>query len=189
MDVPLGLTAGNALEIRETLEVLSGGGPSDVVELTLLLANEMLDAVGIKPKVDPATALKNGMAMDIWRKMIKAQGGDNDAPLPVAKEKIEITANSSGKLLTLDAMKIGVAAWRLGAGRQKQGEVLQLGAGIEIHAKPGDIVKAGDKVLTLHSDESARFDRAKEALVDAFSIGGKDDQVNRLPLVIERIEG
>jgi thymidine phosphorylase len=127
--------------------------------------------------------------MDIWRKMIKAQGGDNDAPLPVAKEKIEITANSSGKLLTLDAMKIGVAAWRLGAGRQKQGEVLQLGAGIEIHAKPGDIVKAGDKVLTLHSDESARFDRAKEALVDAFSIGGKDDQVNRLPLVIERIEG
>jgi len=189
MDVPLGLTAGNALEIRETLEVLSGGGPSDVVELTLLLANEMLDAVGIKPKVDPATALKNGMAMDVWRKMIKAQGGDNDAPLPVAKEKIEITANSSGKLLTLDAMKVGVAAWRLGAGRQKQGEVLQLGAGIEIHAKPGDIVKAGDKVLTLHSDESARFDRAKEALVDAFSIGGKDDQVNRLPLVIERIEG
>ena len=189
MDVPLGLTAGNALEIRETLEVLSGGGPSDVVELTLLLANEMLDAVGIKPKVDPATALKNGMAMDVWRKMIKAQGGDNDAPLPVAKEQIEITASTSGKLLTLDAMKVGVAAWRLGAGRQKQGEVLQLGAGIEIHAKPGDIVKEGDKILTLHSDESARFDRAKEALVGAFSIGGKDDQVKRLPLVIERIGG
>ena len=189
MDVPLGLTAGNALEIRETLEVLSGGGPSDVVELTLLLANEMLDAVGIKPKVDPATALKNGMAMDVWRKMIQAQGGDNDAPLPVAKEKIEITASASGKLLTLDAMKVGVAAWRLGAGRQKQGEVLQLGAGIEIHAKPGDIVKEGEKILTLHSDESARFDRAKEALVGAFSIGGKDDQVKRLPLVIERIEG
>jgi len=110
-------------------------------------------------------------------------------PLPVAKEQIEITANTSGKLLTLDAMKVGVAAWRLGAGRQKQGEVLQLGAGIEIHAKPGDIVKEGDKILTLHSDESARFDRAKEALVGAFSIGGKDDQVKRLPLVIERIEG
>ena len=189
MDVPLGLTAGNALEIRETLEVLSGGGPSDVIELTLLLANEMLDAVGIKPKVDPTTALKNGMAMDVWRKMIKAQGGDNDAPLPVAKEKLEIKASASGKLLTLDAMKVGVSAWRLGAGRQKQGEVLQLGAGIEIHAKPGDIVKEGEKILTLHTDESDRFDRAKEALIGAFSIGGKDDQINRLPLVIERIEG
>ena len=189
MDVPLGLTAGNSLEIRETLEVLAGGGPSDVVELTLLLANEMLDAVGIKPKVSPADALKNGMAMDVWRKMIKAQGGDNDAPLPVAKEKIEIKADSSGKLLTLDALKVGISAWRLGAGRQKQGEVLQLGAGIEIHAKPGDIVKTGQKILTLHSDESARFDRAKEALVGAFSIGGVDDPIKRLPLVIERIEG
>ena len=189
MDMPLGLTVGNALEIRETLEVLSGGGPSDVVELTLILANEMLDAVGIKPKVDPATALKNGMAMDVWRKMIKAQGGDINSPLPVAKEKLEIRANASGKLLTLDAMKVGVAAWRLGAGRQKQGEVLQLGAGIEIHAKPGDIVKEGQSILTLHSDESARFDRAKEALVDAFSIGDQNDPVKRLPLVIERIEG
>jgi len=140
MDVPLGLTAGNALEIRETLEVLAGGGPSDVVELTLLLANEMLDAAGIKPKVTPEEALKNGMAMDVWRKMISAQGGDNQAPLPVAKEKMEIKANASGKLLTLDAMKVGVAAWRLGAGRQKQGETLQLGSGIEIHAKPGDLV-------------------------------------------------
>ncbi len=189
MDIPLGLTIGNSLEIRETLEVLSGGGPSDIVELTLILANEMLDAVGIKPKTDPATALKNGMAMDVWRKMIAAQGGDNDAPLPVAKEKLEIKANSSGKLLTLDAMKVGVAAWRLGAGRQKQGEILQLGAGIEIHAKPGDIVKEGEKILTLHTDESGRFDRAKEALVGAFSIGGQNDPVKRLPLVIERIEG
>jgi len=189
MDVPLGLTAGNSLEIRETLEVLAGGGPSDVVELTLLLANEMLDAVGIKPKVSPSDALKNGMAMDVWRKMIKAQGGDNDAPLPVAKEKIEISADSSGKLLTLDALKVGISAWRLGAGRQKQGEVLQLGAGIEIHAKPGDLVKAGQKILTLHSDEPARFDRAKEALVGAFSIGGVDDPIKRLPLVVERIEG
>ena len=189
MDVPLGLTAGNSLEIRETLEVLAGGGPSDVVELTLLLANEMLDAVGIKPKVSPSDALKNGMAMDVWRKMIKAQGGDNDAPLPVAKEKIEISAESSGKLLTLDALKVGISAWRLGAGRQKQGEVLQLGAGIEIHAKPGDLVKAGQKILTLHSDEPTRFDRAKEALVGAFSIGGVDDPIKRLPLVVERIEG
>jgi thymidine phosphorylase len=187
MDVPLGLTAGNALEVRETLEVLSGGGPADVVELTVLLATEMLDAVGIKPKVDPATALKNGMAMDAWRKMVAAQGGDNDAPLPVAKESLEITAQQDGKLLTLDAMKVGVAAWHLGAGRSKQGEVVQAGAGIEIHAKPGDLVKAGQPVLTLHTDESARFERAKDALMDSFSIGGIDEKINRLPLVVERV--
>jgi thymidine phosphorylase len=189
MDVPLGLTAGNSLEIRETLEVLAGGGPSDVIELTLLLANEMLDAVGIKPKVSPEEALKNGMAMDVWRKMIAAQGGDNDAPLPVAKETMEIKATATGKLLTLDAMKVGVAAWRLGAGRQKQGEVLQLGSGIEIHAKPGDLVTKDQTILTLHTDEVARFERAIDALAGGFSIGGKDDEVKRLPLVIERIEG
>jgi thymidine phosphorylase len=189
MDVPLGLTAGNALEIRETLEVLAGGGPSDVVELTLLLANEMLDAAGIKPKVTPEEALKNGMAMDVWRKMISAQGGDNQAPLPVAKEKMEIKANASGKLLTLDAMKVGVAAWRLGAGRQKQGETLQLGSGIEIHAKPGDLVVKDQTILTLHTDEPDRFNRAIEALTGGYQIGGKDDEVKRLPLVIERIEG
>jgi thymidine phosphorylase len=189
MDVPLGLTAGNALEIRETLEVLAGGGPSDVVELTLLLANEMLDAAGIKPKVTPEEALKNGMAMDVWRKMISAQGGDNQAPLPIAKEKMEIKANISGKLLTLDAMKVGVAAWRLGAGRQKQGEKLQLGAGIEIHVKPGDLVAKDQTIMTLHTDETDRFDRAIEALTGGYQIGGKDDEVKRLPLVIERIEG
>ena len=189
MDVPLGLTAGNALEIRETLEVLAGGGPSDVIELTLLLANEMLDAVGIKPRVSPEEALKNGMAMDVWRKMIAAQGGDNDAPLPVAKERMEIKATASGKLLILDAMKVGVAAWRLGAGRQKQGEVLQLGSGIEIHAKPGDFVTKNQTILTLHTDEVARFERAIDALAGGFLIGGKDDEVKRLPLVVERIEG
>ena len=189
MDVPLGLTVGNSLEIRETLEVLAGGGPSDVVELTLILANEMLAAVGIKPKVSPEQALKNGMAMDVWQKMISAQGGDNNAPLPVAKEKLEITASTSGKLLTLDAMKVGVAAWRLGAGRQKQGEVLQPGAGVEIHVKPGDMVKSGQSILTLHTDDSTRFAKAQEVLTGAYSIGGADDIVKRLPLVIERIEG
>ena len=189
MDVPLGLTVGNSLEIRETLEVLAGGGPSDVVELTLILANEMLAAVGIKPKVSPEQALKNGMAMDVWRKMISAQGGDNNAPLPVAKEKLQITASTSGKLLTLDAMKVGVAAWRLGAGRQKQGEVLQPGAGVEIHVKPGDMVKSGQSILTLHTDDSTRFAKAQEVLTGAYSIGGADDIVKRLPLVIERIEG
>jgi len=188
MDVPLGLTVGNSLEVRETLEVLSGAGPTDVVELTLMLANEMLDAAKIKPKIDPANALKNGAAMDVWRKMIKAQGGNNDAPLPIAKEKIEVKADVSGKLLSLDALKVGISAWRLGAGRQKQGDTLQHGAGIEIHAKPGDIVIKGQTILTLHSDEPSRFDRASEALIGAFSIGAESTKVSQLPLVVERIE-
>ncbi|MFM8404813.1 MAG: thymidine phosphorylase, partial [Actinomycetota bacterium] len=87
MDVPLGLTAGNALEVRESIEVLAGGGPSDVVELTILLAREMLDAAGVPNAKDPALALKDGSAMDKWRAMISAQGGDPDAPLPIAREK------------------------------------------------------------------------------------------------------
>ena len=130
MDVPLGLTAGNALEVRESVEVLAGGGPSDVVELTVLLAKEMLELAGING-VDPAENLKNGKAMDHWRRMIKAQNGDPDAPLPIAKEQLTVKAEQSGKITRMDALKVGIAAWRLGAGRSKQGEQLQLGAGIK----------------------------------------------------------
>ena len=186
MDVPLGLTAGNALEVRESIEVLAGGGPADVVELTILLAREMIDAAGIVGK-DPADALKDGSAMDHWRRMISAQGGDPDAKLPVAREQQVISAQNSGTMTTMDAMKIGVSAWRLGAGRSKQGEQVQAGAGIEMHAKPGDYVQAGAPLLTLHTDEPARFERALEILEGAIAIeeGGT---VNRLPLVIERVE-
>ncbi|MCX6451060.1 MAG: thymidine phosphorylase [Actinobacteria bacterium] len=189
MDVPLGLTAGNALEVRESVEVLAGGGPSDVVELTLILAREMLDAAGIKPLMDPADALKNGAAMDHWRRMIKAQGGDPDGALPVAKEKIEVKAEKGGTLSSMDAMKVGISAWRLGAGRSRQGEKLSLGAGIEIHAKPGEKVVAGQPVFTLHADESARFERALEALNGAIEISENGFVADRLPLIIEKIEG
>ena len=106
MDVPLGLTAGNALEVRESVEVLAGGGPADVVELTVILAREMLDAAGITPLHDPADALKNGAAMDAWRSMIKAQGGDPDAALPVAKEKQVITATISGEINEMNALDV-----------------------------------------------------------------------------------
>jgi len=187
MDVPLGLTVGNALEIKETIEVLSGGGPADVIELTLILAQEMLDAAKVKSKIDPATALKNGAAMDVWRKMITAQGGDLSSPLPIAKDKTYMKADRSGKLLNLDALKVGISAWKLGAGRQKQGDRLQHGAGIEIHAKPGDLVKQGQNILTLHSDDSARFAPALEALAGAVTIGDESEKVSRLPLIIERV--
>jgi len=189
MDIPLGLTAGNALEVRESIEVLAGGGPSDVVELTLVLAREMLDAAGIKPLMDPADALKNGKAMDSWRAMIRAQGGDVDAPLPIAKEKVTVTADTDGTLASMDAMSVGIAAWRLGAGRSKQGEKVSFGAGIEIHAKPGAQVKKGDAIFTLHADEPARFARAQSALENSFSISKDGSVAPRLPLIVERIEG
>ena len=189
MDVPLGLTAGNALEVRESIEVLAGGGPSDVVELTLVLAREMLDAAGIKPLMDPADALKNGKAMDSWRAMIRAQGGDVDAPLPIAKEKVAVTADTDGTLSSMDAMNVGIAAWRLGAGRSKQGEKVSFGAGIEIHVKPGAQVKKGDAIFTLHADEPARFARAQSALENSFSISKDGSAAPRLPLIVERIEG
>ena len=187
MDVPLGFTAGNALEVRESVEVLAGGGPSDVVELTILLAREMIDAAGIVGK-DPADALKDGSAMDHWRRMVSAQGGDPDAALPIAREHHVVKAPNSGIITTMDAMKVGVSAWRLGAGRSKQGEKVQAGAGIEMHAKPGDYIEAGAPLFTLHTDEAERFERALQALEGAVIII-ENGVVNRLPLVLERIEG
>ena len=189
MDVPLGLTAGNALEVRESIEVLAGGGPEDVVELTLVLAREMLDAAGIKQLMDPADALKNGAAMDSWKKMIRAQGGDPDAKLPVAKEQVQIRADKDGTLSSMDAMSVGIAAWRLGAGRSKQGEKVSFGAGIEIHAKPGAQVKKGDLIYTLHADDSTRFERAQSALQNSIVISQDGSVAPRLPLILEKIEG
>ena len=183
MDVPLGLTAGNALEVRESVEVLAGGGPADVIELTVLLAREMLQLAGISG-VDPAENLKNGKAMDHWRRMIKAQSGDPDAALPIAKENLIISAEQSGTLTRMDALKVGVAAWRLGAGRSKQGEQLQLGAGIEIHAKPGQYITKGAPLFTLHTDKPELFERAQESLVGAIEY---DSNYQRLPLVLEQI--
>jgi thymidine phosphorylase len=187
MDVPLGLTAGNALEVRESVEVLAGGGPSDIVELTVLLAQEMLELAGIKG-ADPAAALKNGKAMDVWRQMISAQGGDPDAKLPVARENTVVTAHSSGTILSMDAMKVGMAAWRLGAGRSRQGEAVQAGAGIEIHAKPGEQIAAGAPLYTLHTDTPAAFTRALESLDNSVTIGDMPvGGIDRLPLIVERI--
>ena len=142
MSTPLGLTAGNAIEVAESVEVLAGGGPADVVELTLALAREMLAAAG-KPDVDPAEALADGRAMDVWRRMIAAQGGDPDAPLPQARSRTSSPPRPSGTLTRLDALGVGVAAWRLGAGRSRPGEQVQAGAGVVLHAKPGDSVSEG----------------------------------------------
>jgi thymidine phosphorylase len=184
MSTPLGLTAGNALEVRESVEVLAGGGPADVVELTLALAREMLAAAG-RDDVDPADRLTDGSAMDVWRAMISAQGGDPDAELPVAHEAEVITADADGVLTRLDALAVGVAAWRLGAGRALKEHSVQAGAGVKLHAKPGDPVRSGQPLMTLHTDTPERFDRAKQALEGAYAIGGTAPE--RSPVVLDRI--
>ncbi len=186
MSTPLGRTAGNALEVRESVEVLAGGGPEDVVELTLALAREMLRGAG-REDVDPADRLADGSAMDAWRRMIAAQGGDPDAPLPVAKHSEVVAAPQDGVVSRLDAMAVGLAAWRLGAGRATQGEPVQAGAGVEIHARPGERVAAGQPLLTLHTDEPARFDRARAALDGVFDISDAAPEPG--PLVLDTVGG
>ncbi|MFI5981436.1 thymidine phosphorylase [Streptomyces sp. NPDC051555] len=186
MSTPLGLTAGNALEIRESVEVLAGGGPSDVVELTLALAREMLAAAGIRD-ADPAKALADGSAMDVWRRMIAAQGGDPDAALPVAREQHVVTAPASGVLTRTDAYAVGVGAWRLGAGRARKEDPVQAGAGIELHAKPGDAVVAGQPLMTLHTDTPEKFEYALAALDGSFDIAPAGTSFTATPIVLDRI--
>lgn len=184
MSTPLGLTAGNACEVAESVEVLAGGGPADVVELTVELAREMLAAAG-KDDVDPADVLASGAAMDVWKRMISAQGGDPDAALPTPRETHVITAPTSGTLTRLDALSVGVAAWRLGAGRSRPGEQVQAAAGVVMHAKPGDEVTAGQPLLTLQTDTPERFERAVAALDGGYDIGtGSADAPS---VVIDRI--
>jgi thymidine phosphorylase len=186
MATPLGRTAGNALEVREAVEVLAGGGPADVVALTLALAREMLDAAGL-PDADPAGALADGSAMDRWRRMVAAQGGDPDAPLPTARETHVVTAPVTGLLTRLDAYAVGVAAWRLGAGRARKEDRVQAGAGVELHAKPGDPVTAGQPLLTLHTDTPERFAAACQALAGAIDYAPSAVEFEQNPLILDRL--
>src|SRR5688572_20628279 len=186
MSTPLGLTAGNAIEVAESVEVLAGGGPADVVELTLALAREMLAGAGVVD-VDPAEVLASGRAMDVWKAMIRAQDGDPDAPMQQARESHVVTAPSSGVLTRLDAMAVGVAAWRLGAGRAKQGDAVQDGAGVVWHARPGDTVTEGAPLFTLLTDEPERFDRALASLEGGYDVAPAGTAYESSPLVIDRV--
>jgi thymidine phosphorylase len=183
MDRPLGRAAGNAVEVAESVEVLAGGGPADVVELTLALAREMLAGAG-RTDVDPADALADGRAMDVWRRMIAAQGGDPDAPLPRPAETHVVTAPATGTLTRLDAYSLGVAAWRLGAGRARKEDPVSAAAGVVWTAGVGERVTAGQPLLELQTDDPARIPRALEALDGAIGID-TDDQP--LPLILDRI--
>ena len=184
MSTPLGLKIGNALEVEESVEVLAGGGPADVVELTVALATEMLSLAGVKD-VDVAAALSDGRAMDKWRAMISAQGGDPDATLPAAKETQTVVAEAEGVITELDALSVGLASWRLGAGRARKEDPVQFGAGVTLHAQLGDTVKKGDPLYTLHTDEPARFERALETIAKAYNIEPRG-QVSR-KLILDRI--
>jgi thymidine phosphorylase len=183
MDRPLGRSAGNAVEVAESVEVLAGGGPADVVELTLALAREMLAGAG-RPDVDPADALADGRAMDVWRRMIAAQGGDPDAPLPTPAETHVVAAPATGTLTRLDAFSLGVAAWRLGAGRARKEDPVSAAAGVVWRAGVGERVTAGQPLLELQTDDADRIPRALEALEGAIGVD-TDDQP--LPLILDRI--
>ncbi|MFY1689842.1 thymidine phosphorylase [Plantactinospora sp. WMMB782] len=184
MSTPLGLAVGNAVEVAESVEVLAGGGPADVVELTVALAREMLDAAGL-PDADPERALRDGRAMDVWRAMIRAQGGDPDAALPVAPEVEVVRADRDGYVAAVDAYRIGIAAWRLGAGRARKEDPVSAGAGVLLHRKPGDPVRAGDPLYELRADDPARIPAARAVAADAVSVSA---DLPKLPaLVVDRI--
>ncbi|TBN55916.1 thymidine phosphorylase [Glaciihabitans arcticus] len=185
MNVPLGLAIGNANEVRESVEVLAGGGPADVVELTVALAREMLELAGVHD-ADVEGALKNGQAMDTWRAMISAQGGDPDAALPVARETHVVVAETDGVLVEQHALPFGIAAWRLGAGRARKQDPVQHSAGIDLHVKPGETVTAGQPLFTLSADEPERFVRALEALEGSYRIGNAEE-FESAPLIAGRI--
>ncbi|WP_442575007.1 thymidine phosphorylase [Microbacterium sp. F51-2R] len=184
MNTPLGLAIGNANEVRESVEVLAGGGPADVVELTLALAREMLALAG-QPDADVEAALRDGRAMDVWRAMIRAQDGDPDASLPAPAETHTVTADADGYLTRLEALPFGIAAWRLGAGRARAEDPVLHAAGIDLHAKPGDRITAGQPLFTLLGQDATRFDRALAAVEGAWEIGA--DAPASTPLVLERI--
>lgn len=186
MNRPLGATVGNALEVAESLEVLAGGGPPDVVELTLRLAQEMLELAGIEDR-DPADTLRDGTAMDRFRRLIAAQGGDLSVPLPIGRHAETVTAARGGTMGDIDAMAVGLAAWRLGAGRSRPGEQVQLGAGIRIHRRPGEPVTAGEPLFTLYTDTPERFGAALAELDGGWSVDATAARPDLRPLIIDRI--
>jgi thymidine phosphorylase len=184
MNRPLGAAVGNALEVAEALEVLAGGGPPDVVALTVGLAREMLEIAGIDRR-DPEQTLRDGTAMDRFRALIAAQGGDLSVPLPVGKNSETVTSNRNGTMGDIDAMAVGLAVWRLGAGRSTPGERVQAGAGIQIHRRSGSPVAAGDALFTLYTDTPERFPTALAELDAGFKVG--DSPPAERPLIIDRI--
>jgi len=183
MDAPLGRAAGNGLEVTESVDVLMGGGPQDIIDLTLALASEMVALVGID--VDPAEKLADGSAYRVYREMIAAQGGDPDAVMPVAAQREELVAARDGIVTSIDAFEVGVAAWRLGAGRARKEDAVSAAAGVLTLVREGDTVEKGQPLFELHADDEHHLTLGREALRDAFVIS--DQEAAPTPLLIERV--
>ena len=181
---PLGRAVGNALEVAECLEILAGGGPADMVDLTCALAQEALEAVGISD-VDPRGRLADGRAMDSYRAMISAQGGHPDALLPRADHIEEVRATEAGPI-TWNALGVGRASWLTGAGRARPGEAVDPGAGVLLHRVEGDRVRAGEVVATVHASAPERLPAAIEELTAALGTGAGSGPAGA---VAERLRG
>ncbi len=189
MDTPLGRAVGNAVEVEEAVATLRGKGPPDLIAVTLALATEMLRLAGIA--ADPAAALADGRALSSYRAMITAQGGDPGAPLPVAPHAEVVTAEQAGWMTALDARAVGVAAWRLGAGRARKEDPVSAAAGVICLIKPGEPVEPGQPVLELRAEDPARFERARAALAGAIRIGPQppepaDPVLEQIPAAADR---
>ncbi len=183
MDHPLGRAVGNTLEVDEAIEVLAGGGPADLIEVVVTLAREMLSLVDID--VDPAETLASGGAEPVWQRMIEAQGGDLSAPRPRADHQLDVTATEGGWVSGLDALAVGVASMRLGAGRARKEDDVDFGAGIECLVKPGEPVTVDQPILRLHSNRPETFPVATELLEAAVTYS--DSEPEHRPLIIDRI--
>lgn len=183
MDEVLGYTVGNALEVEESLAVLAGGGPTDIIDLTVALATEMLDLVGID--ADPAAVLSSGQALPVFEAMVAGQGGDLDPPLPEAAHRATIDATRGGIVASVQARPVGVTAWQLGAGRAHQDDTVSAAAGVRCLVKKGDTVKAGQPLLELHADSATHIDRVRALAETAVIVD--DSAPSITPLVIDRI--
>jgi len=183
MDAPLGRAVGNALEVNESVDVLKGGGPPDVRELTLALARTMLELVGLS--VDPATKLDDGTAYGVYCAMIAAQGGDPEVVLPLGDRRETIVSREAGTVTSVDALAVGLAAWRLGAGRSRKEDPVSAGAGVLCLVTPGERVAVGQPLFELFADDDDHLERGRAAIQDALVVG---DRSATAPLLIERID-
>jgi thymidine phosphorylase len=163
------------VEVEESVQALQGNGPADLMAVTLALAREMLALAGLPHDgdADPAAAIADGRALAAWEAMIRAQGGDPDAPLPTAPYVQTWPSPGTGWLSRLDALAVGTAAWRLGAGRARKEDDVSAAAGVICLAKPGDRVEAGQPLLELRADDPGRFAAALDALADAAVVAGE----------------
>ena len=195
MSQPLGNAVGNALEVREAIDALHGGGPSDFREIVVALAGEMLLLAGKAAGRDEARSLAerqldNGEAWNKFVQFVAAQGGDVEAVenpdlLPIARIQEPLTAPVSGYISMLDALTVGRSELILGGAREKKGEPIDHAVGVVLHKKVGDWVEKGEPLMTIHANSRERFEEAKLFLLGAYEFS--DDPPEVPPLIHDLI--